>query len=67
MPGWKRGENSQLATTGSIDSCGQIDTLLFGSSQLIGARYDPDLFNGWGLRPADWSFGAGVAQYAPAE
>jgi len=49
-------------TTGSIDSCGQIDNLLFGSSQLIGAQYDPDLFHGWGLRPSDWSFGASVQQ-----
>jgi hypothetical protein len=49
-------------TTGSIDSCGQIDNLLFGSSQLIGAQYDPDLFDGWGLRPSDWSFGASVQQ-----
>jgi hypothetical protein len=40
----------------------QIDTLLFGSSQLIGAQYDPDLFHGWGLRPSDWSFGASVQQ-----
>jgi len=50
------------ATTGSIDSCGQIDLLLFGSSQLIGAQYDPNLFHGWGLRPSDWSFGASVQQ-----
>ena len=49
-------------TTGSIDSCGQIDNLLFGSSQLIGAQYDPGLFHGWGLRPSDWSFGASVQQ-----
>src|SRR5207247_3957828 len=42
--------------------CGQIDTLLFGSNQLIGAQYDPNLFHGWGLRPSDWSFGASVQQ-----
>jgi hypothetical protein len=42
--------------------CGQIDNLLFGSSQLVGAQFDPDLFHGWGLRPSDWSFGASVQQ-----
>jgi hypothetical protein len=42
--------------------CGQIDNLLFGSSQLVGAQYDPDLFHGWGIRPSDWSFGASVQQ-----
>jgi hypothetical protein len=44
------------------DSCGQIDNLLFGSNELIGARFDPDLLHGWGLRPSDWSFGASVQQ-----
>jgi Carboxypeptidase regulatory-like domain len=42
--------------------CGQIDTLLFGSNQLIGAQYDPSVFHGSGLRPSDWSFGASVQQ-----
>ena len=50
------------ATTGSIDTCGQIDNLLFGSNQLVGAQFDPDLLHGWGIRPSDWSFGVSVQQ-----
>jgi len=42
--------------------CGPIDNLQFGSNELIGAQFDPDLFKGWGVRPADWSFGLSVQQ-----
>ena len=42
--------------------CGQIDNLLFGSSQLVGAQFDPGLFSGWGVRPSDWAFGVSVQQ-----
>ena len=48
--------------TGRNDDCGQIDNLQFGSSQLVGARIDPGLFSGWGVRPSDWSFGVSVQQ-----
>jgi Carboxypeptidase regulatory-like domain len=44
------------------DECGQIDNLLFGSNQLVGANFDPGLFSGWGVRPSDWSFGASIQQ-----
>ena len=40
--------------------CGQIDNLQFGSSQLVGARFDDRLLSGWGVRPSDWSFGASI-------
>jgi hypothetical protein len=50
------------ATTGSLDNCGQINNLQFGSNQLVGAQFDPDLLHGWGMRPSDWSFGASVQQ-----
>jgi hypothetical protein len=50
------------ATTGSIDTCGQINNLLFGSNQFVGANFDPGLLSGWGVRPSDWSFGASVQQ-----
>jgi hypothetical protein len=50
------------ATTGSIDTCGQINNLDFGSNQLVGATFDPDLLHGWGVRPSDWSFGLSVQQ-----
>ncbi len=44
------------------DECGQIDNLLFGSNQLVGANFDPGLFSGWGVRPSDWSFGVSIQQ-----
>jgi hypothetical protein len=44
------------------DSCGAVDISNFGSAQPIGAAYDPALFSGWGVRPADWSFGLSVQQ-----
>lgn len=43
------------------DSCGGAD-LRFGSTQLIGAQFDPDLLEGSGLRPSDWAFGLSVQQ-----
>jgi hypothetical protein len=42
--------------------CGQIDNLLFGSTQLIGAEFDPGVLSGWGVRPSDWSLGVSVQQ-----
>ncbi len=50
------------STTGSIDTCGQINNLLFGSNQLVGANYDPGVLSGWGVRPSDWGFGVSVQQ-----
>jgi hypothetical protein len=44
------------------DECGQISDLRFGSNQLIGAQFDPDLLEGWGLRPSDWALGVSVQQ-----
>jgi hypothetical protein len=44
------------------DECGQIDNLLFGSNQLVGANFDPGLFSGWNVRPSDWAFGASIQQ-----
>ncbi len=42
--------------------CGQIDNLQFGSSQLVGAQFDPAGLSGWGVRPSDWSYGVSVQQ-----
>jgi hypothetical protein len=53
---------AQSPATGAGDLCGQIDNLQFGSNQLVGANYDPDLFKGWGIRPSDWAFGLSVQQ-----
>jgi hypothetical protein len=44
------------------DVCGQIDNLQFGSSQLVGANFDPNLLHGSGLRPSDWAFGVSIQQ-----
>jgi carboxypeptidase family protein len=46
----------------TVDSCGQISNLLFGSNQFVGATIDPQLTHGWGIRPSDWSFGASIQQ-----
>jgi len=46
----------------ALDSCGAFDVTAFGSSELVGATYDPGLFSGWGVRPSDWSLGASVQQ-----
>jgi len=53
---------AQSPATGAGDVCGQIDNLQFGSNQLVGAQFDPDLLSGWGIRPSDWSFGLSVQQ-----
>src|SRR5262245_18339189 len=50
------------ATTGSIDTCGQINNLLFGSNQFVGANFDPGVLGGWGVRPSDWAFGTSIQQ-----
>ena len=51
------------ATTGSVDNCGQITNLQFGTTQLVSTtNFDPGLLSGWGVRPSDWSFGASVQQ-----
>jgi hypothetical protein len=42
--------------------CLQANDLNFGSTQLIGARYDEGLFSGWGVRPSDWSLNVGMQQ-----
>jgi hypothetical protein len=44
-----------------IDFCDGTD-IRFGSTELIGARFDPGLFSGWGVRPSDWSYGLSVQQ-----
>ena len=42
--------------------CGQVSNLQFGSNQLVGATFDPNLLHGWGVRPSDWSYGISVQQ-----
>jgi hypothetical protein len=49
-------------TTGSIDTCGTISNTAFGSSNFVGANFDPGVLSGWGVRPSDWAFGVAVQQ-----
>jgi len=44
------------------DSCDQINNLLFGSNQFVGANFDPGVLSGWGVRPSDWSYSVSVQQ-----
>ena len=50
-----------LTTTGG-DICGAWNNQLFGSTQQVGAVYDPNYLEGWGVRPSDWSLGLSVQQ-----
>jgi len=42
--------------------CGTASDLRFGSTQLIGAEFDPGLLSGWGVRPSDWAYAVSVQQ-----
>ena len=43
------------------DFCGEISNLAFGTGTLSNS-FDPDLVNGWGVRPSDWSLSVSVQQ-----
>jgi hypothetical protein len=51
-----------LTSPAANGECGAISVASFGSSNFVGATYDPGLLSGWGVRPSDWSFGASVQQ-----
>jgi hypothetical protein len=42
--------------------CGVISNTAFGSSNFVGANFDPGVLSGWGVRPSDWSYGVSVQQ-----
>jgi hypothetical protein len=43
------------------DNCGGIAQTAFGTT-IPGATFDPDLLTGWGHRPSNWEFSAGIQQ-----
>ena len=51
--------NDQRAAGG--DFCGQISNLRFGQ-RILTNNYDPDLLEGWGVRPSDWNVNISVQQ-----
>ena len=48
------------ATTGSIDTCGQISDLRFGSEIPRATTYDPRVLTGWNARQNNWEFSDSV-------
>ncbi len=42
--------------------CGQISDVQFGSTEVIGAQFNPDILEGRGKRPSDWAFGLSIQQ-----
>jgi len=47
------------ATTGSIDTCGQISDLRFGT-EIPSQSYDPAILTGWNARPNNWELSTSV-------
>ena len=47
--------------TSGGDFCGQISQLAFGRSNPT-LSYDPNIMEGWGVRPGDWQIGATLQQ-----
>jgi hypothetical protein len=50
---------NSAAQTATVDFCGQISQLAFGRSNPT-LTYDPNIMQGWGVRPGDWQLGATV-------
>src|SRR4029077_11338697 len=46
-----------LAQSTTVDFCGQISDLAFGRSNPT-LSYDPNIMQGWGVRPGDWQVAA---------
>jgi hypothetical protein len=56
---------AQNLTASGGDNCGGILNNAFGTA-IPGATFDPDLLTGWGHRPSNWEFSAGIQQQLPA-
>jgi hypothetical protein len=55
---------AQNLTASGGDNCGAILNSAFGTT-IPGATFDPDLLTGWGHRPSNWEFSAGIQQQLP--
>ncbi len=55
---------AQNLTASGGDNCGAIANNAFGTA-IPGATFDPDLLTGWGHRPSNWEFSAGIQQQLP--
>ena len=51
-----------LANPAANGACGPASISNFGSTQLVGAQFDPSGLSGWGVRPSDWSYGVSIQQ-----
>ena len=49
-------------TTGSIDTCGAMNSQTFGTTAQTTANIDPKILEGWGVRSNDWQIGVSVQQ-----
>jgi hypothetical protein len=52
---------AQDLRAGGGDLCGVMSNTNFGKDVLMN-RFDQAILNGWGIRPADWSFDASIEQ-----
>ena len=50
-----------LAHSGGGDFCGQLSNLNFGKPVFTGS-FDPEILEGWSVRPSDWQVGVSVQQ-----
>src|SRR5439155_18538439 len=48
--------SSQDNRSAGGDFCGQVSNLAFGQSVSV-LSYDPNIMQGWGVRPGDWGLG----------
>jgi hypothetical protein len=51
-----------LTLTAANGECGAMATPQFGSATRTTAAIDPNLLNGWNIRPNDWQIGASIQQ-----
>jgi len=53
--------NAQNLSASGGDVCGMLSNLNFGKPVFTGS-FDPEILEGWGVRPSDWQIGVSVQQ-----